>query len=57
MYPQPPSPHGRQNIREYGQCEGGTHPTGMHPCSYMLELLGLRFAKRELKRLLLLTVK
>ena len=39
----PPSPQGRQTpgrqrASEYGQCAGGTHPTGMHSClnNYLL---------------------
>ena len=41
----PPFPHNtrpltthprRQSSREYGQCTGGMHPTGMHSCSHVL---------------------
>ena len=30
--PRRQTPPGRQRTSQYGQCAGGTHPTGMHPC-------------------------
>ena len=40
--PRPQYP-GMQATREYGQCTGGTHPSGMHSCLVCLIFGGQKF--------------
>ena len=34
----PPPPQGAEHAGRYGQCTGGTHPTGMQSCLFAREL-------------------